>query len=82
MQEAYVVSGSLIDSRTISLDEPVPAASGKVRVIVELARSGRKMSHEEFVAWLRERHEARGAIPRTREQIDASLRAERESWDD
>ncbi len=37
MQEAYVVTGSLTDRRTITLDEPVPLAGGKVRVIVQAA---------------------------------------------
>jgi hypothetical protein len=82
MQQAYVVTGSLTDSRTVRLDEPIPASGCKVRVIVELADTARKMSNEEFLAWLRERQEARGHIPRTREEVDASLRAERDSWDD
>ena len=78
MQQACVVT----DSRTVRLDEPIPMASSRVRVIVEAARMVGEMSHEEFLAWLRERHEARGALPRTREEVDASLRAERETWDD
>ncbi len=82
MQEAYVVTGSLTDSRTITLDEPVPLAGGKVRVIVQAAGAPPKMSHDEFLTWLRGRHEACGALPRTREEVDASLRAERESWND
>jgi hypothetical protein len=82
MQQAFVVTGSLTDSRTVCLDEPIPLSGGKVRVIVEVAEMTRKMSHNEFLAWLRERHEARGHVPRTREEVDASLRAERESWDD
>jgi hypothetical protein len=82
MQQAYVVTGSLSDSRTVRLDEPIPVPSGKVRVIVEVAEIVPKMSHEEFLAWLRERQEARGHVPRTREEVDASLRADRDSWDD
>jgi hypothetical protein len=82
VQEVYVVTGSLTDSRTITLDEPVPLVGGKVRVIVQAAGAPQKLSHEELLTWLRCRHEARGALPRTREEVDASLRAERESWDD
>ena len=82
MQEAYVVTGSLTDSRTVRLDEPIPVSGGKVRVIVEVAETPRKMSHAEFLAWLQARQEARGRVPRTREDVDAALRAERESWDD
>jgi hypothetical protein len=82
MQPAYVVTGSLTDSRTVCLDEPIPVSAGKVRVIVEVAEPARKMTHDEFLAWLQERQEARGHVPPTREDVDASLRAERESWDD
>ncbi len=82
MQQAFVVTGSLSDSRTIRLDEPIPRSGGKVRVIVELAEAAAKISHDEFLAWLQKRHEARGHVPRTRDEVDASLRAERESWDE
>ncbi len=82
MQPAYVVTGSLTDSRTVRLDEPIPVSSGKVRVIVEMPEIARKMSHKEFLTWLQERQAERGHVPRTREEVDASLRAERESWDD
>ena len=82
MQRAYIVKGSLTDSRTVHLDEPVSIPAGKVRVIVEVAERARKMSHEEFLVWLQQRQDARGHVPRTREEVDADLRAERESWDD
>jgi hypothetical protein len=81
MQQAHVVTGSLTDSLTVRLDEPIPASGGKVRVIVEVTEVARKMSHEEFLAWLRERQEARGHVPRSRDEVDAALKAERESWD-
>jgi hypothetical protein len=82
MQRAYIVTGSLADSRTVHLDEPVSIPGGKVRVIVEVTESVRKLSHEEFLAWLQQRQDARGHVPRTREEVDAYLKAERESWDD
>jgi hypothetical protein len=82
MQQAYSVTGSLTDSRTIRLDESIPISSGKVRLIVEVADIARKMSHEEFLTWLQNRQEDRSHVPRTREEVDASLRTERESWDE
>lgn len=82
MQQAFVVTGSLKDSRTVCLDEPIPLSGGKVRVIVEVAGAAAKMSHDDFLTWLQKRHEARGHVPRTRDEVDASLRAERESWDE
>jgi hypothetical protein len=82
LQQAFLVSGSLTDSRTIRLDEPIPLSRGKVRVIVELADRAGKMSHEEFLTWLKDRQEARGHVPRNRDEVDAALRSERESWDE
>jgi hypothetical protein len=82
MPHAYRVTGSLTDSHTIHLDEPIPVSSGKVCVIVEVADPAGKLSHDEFLAWLQKRHEARGHVPRPREEVDAFLRTERESWDE
>ena len=82
MIRAYIITGSLTDSRTVHLDEPVSVPGGKVRVVVEVVETSRKMSHEEFLAWLQQRQDARGHVPRTWEEVDADLRAERESWDD
>lgn len=82
MQQAYIVTGSLTDPRTVHLDEPIPGPGGKVRVVVEIAQAARKMSHEEFLTWLQERQAARGHVPRTRDAVDAAWQAERESWDD
>jgi hypothetical protein len=81
MQQAHQVTGTLTDSRTIQLDEPIPVSTGKVRVIVEVAERAGKLSQEEFLTWLQKRHEARGQVPRSREELDAALRTERESWD-
>ena len=52
MQRAHIVTGSLTDSRTVHLDEPVSIPVGKVRVIVEVAEMARKLSYEECLAWL------------------------------
>lgn len=83
MQQAYVVTGSLADGRTVTLDEPLPVAAGKVRVVVEVLPGEAKprMRLEEFEKVLRERQAARGHVPRTKEEVDAYLKAERESWD-
>ena len=82
MRRAYIVTGSLTDSRTVHLDEPVPITGGKARVIVEVDEKPRRMSQEEFLAWLRQRQDARGHVPLTSEEVAAHLKAERESWDD
>jgi hypothetical protein len=82
MTNAYVVTGTLTDGKTVQLDEPLPVAAGKVRVTVEVVDPARpKQSLQEYLEELRQRQAARGHVPRSREEIDASLRAERESWD-
>lgn len=82
MQQAYVVTGSLTDARTVTLDEALPAEQGKVRVVLELLPvAPRPMDLIAFERMLRERQAARGHVPPTKEEIDAYLKAERESWD-
>jgi hypothetical protein len=82
MKQAYLAMGSLSDSRTIHLDEPIPVSAGKVRVTIEVTDVAPRMSHDEFLTWLQERQQARGHVPRTRDDVDSSVRKERESWDE
>jgi len=81
MSQAYQITGELTDSRHVTLDEPLPLAAGKVRVTVERLPSGPKPDLAVFERSLRERQQARGHVPPTKEEIDAYLKAERESWD-
>jgi hypothetical protein len=82
MTNAYIVTGTLTDAQTVRLDEPLPLPAGKVRVVVEAAAPAvPAQSLRDYLAELRNRQAARGHVPRTREEIDAELRAERESWD-
>jgi hypothetical protein len=77
----YEVTGELTDSRHVTLDEPIPLETGKVRVIVEEIPGEQKSDLAAFERALRERQQARGHVPRTKEEIDAYLSAERDSWD-
>lgn len=82
MAQTYVVTGTLTDGHTVRLDEALPAVEGKVRVTVEMIEARRpKQALNEYLADLRARHAARGHVPRSREDVDASVRAERENWD-
>jgi len=81
MTNAYVVTGTLTDAQTVRLDEPLPLPAGKVRVVIEAAPEAAKQPLQDYLAQLRQRQAARGHVPRSREEIDAQLRAERESWD-
>ena len=82
MQTAYAVTGTLEDGQTVRLDEPLPLAIGKVRLIVEAVEAKPAITGEAFETTLRERQRARGHQPRSKEEIDAHLRSERASWDD
>ncbi len=83
MTNAYIVTGTLTDATTVQLDEPLPVASCKVRVIVESTPAARpKQSWQEYFADLRARQKARGHVPRLAEEIEAQIREERESWGD
>lgn len=82
METAYIVTGTLTDDHTVTLDESLPMAQGKVRLSVEPLAASPKRSHDEVIAEIRERQRARGHQPRTREEIDDDIQAERDSWND
>jgi hypothetical protein len=82
MSEAYTGVGTLSDEKTVVLDQPIQLPPGRVRVIVE-----RLTEDEPQQNWLDKLYAIRRALresgyrPRTREEIDAQIRDERESWD-
>ncbi len=81
MLEHYTVTGALSNERTIILDQPLPLPAGNVRVtVVILAET---QAQAPFLVKLEAIHQtlrASGYSPRTREQVDAQIQAERESW--
>ena len=82
METAYIVTGTLTDDHTVTLDESLPLAQGKVRLSVEPLGASPKRPHDEAIAEIWARQKARGHQPRTREEIDAYIQAERDSWND
>jgi hypothetical protein len=80
MSQIYEVTGELTDSRHVTLDQPVALPPGKVRVIVEQVQSA-KPDLAGFEQTLRQRQAARGHVPPTKEEVDAYLKAERDSSD-
>lgn len=82
MQKSYVVTGTLTDNRTVALDEALPLTTTKVRVVVEPVPAQRQRPFAEVIAEIRTSQAARGYQPPTAEEVDAYIRAERESWDD
>jgi len=81
MSQAYQVTGELTDSRHVTLDESIPLPAGKVRVVVEELASAAKPDLVAVEELLRARQAARGHVPRSKDEIDGDLNAERASWD-
>ncbi len=82
METAYIVTGTLTDEHTVTLDEALPIAKGKVRLAAESLAPAPTRPHDEVIAEIWARQKARGHQPRTREEIDAYIQAERDSWND
>jgi hypothetical protein len=82
MQNAYIVTGSVMDERSLKLDEPLPVKAGKVRITVEILPGEPKETLSEFLERIHQAQRERGYVPPTREEVDAYLNAERDSWDD
>jgi hypothetical protein len=76
------VTGTLTDAYTLTLDEAIPLMSQKVRVVVEPLVATSPRPYREVIAAIRARQQARAHQPPTREEVDAAVRAERESWED
>jgi hypothetical protein len=80
MHSAYIVTGTLTDAQTVTLDEALPLTPTKVRLVVEPLSPVSTCQYREVIANIRERQRARGHQPPTREEVDAYLQAERDSW--
>ncbi len=81
MRKVYIVTGTLTDVHTVTLDEALPMKSAKVRLVVELLDAEPKIPYQEVIAEIRERQQIRGYQPATREAVDTYLQAERDSWE-
>lgn len=82
MSDQYIITGALVDKQTVKLDQPVPWPTSRVRVTVELLAP--TQAHQTFLselAIIRQNLRASGYRSRTKEEIDAQLQAERESWE-
>jgi hypothetical protein len=80
MHNAYIVTGTLTNERTVTLDEALPLTPTKVRLVVEPLGAVSHHSYQEVMAAIRERQAARGHQPPTTEEVDTYLQAERDSW--
>ena len=80
MTNAYVVTGTLTDGKTVQLDEALPVTTGRVRVMVEpVVEAGENLSA--FLHRIWEGQRQRGHVPPTREEVEARIREVRD-WGD
>ena len=88
MTNAYVLTGTLVDGRTVTLDEPLPVVAGRVRLTVEVADlqaaktypSGADFSEKMEAIWEEQRR--RGHVPPTPDEVRKWVQSERDSWGD
>ena len=81
MHKVYIVTGTLTDVQTVTLDEALPLKPVKVRLVVEPLDGEAQQPYQEVIAEIRQRQQARDYQPATREEVDAYLQAERDSWE-
>lgn len=85
MGKMEFVTGTLINDRTVSLDEPLrlKVTATKVRVAIEpLSSAYRQPYRPEVIRKIHAAQSARGYRPPSREEVDVGLKSERESWGD
>lgn len=81
MADSYTTTATLSNKKTLVLDEPVPMAGGRVRVTIEqLPETQSGVNLLERLSAIHRALQASGYRPHTREEIDAQIRAERDSW--
>lgn len=80
LNHIYVITGTVIDSRTVRLDDSIPLQNARVRVSVEPLSAPKPRFYLESIVAIRQRQEARGYRAPTPDQVDAYLQAERSSW--
>jgi hypothetical protein len=83
MSDFVTIGGTLTDERTVRLDSPVAGPRGRVRLQLErINLPTNRPTLREFLEELRKRQSAQGHVPRSAEEIRASIQDDRDKWDD
>ncbi|MEW6127071.1 MAG: hypothetical protein AB1757_08530 [Acidobacteriota bacterium] len=77
MQEALLIKGRLTSPTTVELEEPVLETTNDVEVVLRLVRKSRICHNQPVFEFLQQLPEGK----RTKEEIDAQIREERDAWD-
>jgi hypothetical protein len=83
MINSYTTTATLSNKKTLILDEPIPLTSGRVRVTVE--QLPEVLSGTAFLVKLcaiHQRLRESGYRNRSKEELDAQIKAERDSWEE
>ena len=73
MRDKYVVTGILTSEKTVTLDNPIPLESQKVRLIVEPLANETQHSYREVLARIRDRQRERGHHPPIKQASKKSM---------
>ena len=71
MNPKHVVTGTMTDTRTITLDAAVPINGVRVRVTVEEMTTAPRPTMQEAVAEIRRRQKERGFVPMNTAEVEA-----------
>jgi hypothetical protein len=83
MAKPEIVTGTLIDDRTVALDRPLKLRSMKVTSAIEpLDEKLRRAYCPEVIAQIHAAQAARGHRPPSRDDVDRRVQSERENWGD
>jgi hypothetical protein len=83
MGKPEIVTGTLVDDRTVALDKPVLLRPMKVRVAIEpLEEKHRRLYCPEVISNIYAAQAIRGHRPPSREEVDRRIQSERDSWGD
>jgi hypothetical protein len=83
MGKPEIVTGTLINDRTVTLDKPLNLRPMKVSIAIEpLGEKYRRPYRPEVISQIHAAQAARGYLSPSREQVDRRILSERESWGD
>jgi hypothetical protein len=83
MGKIEIVTGTLVDDHTVTLDKPLSLRPMKVRVAIEpLDERHCLLYRPEVISKIHAAQAARGFRPPSREEVDRRIQSERNSWGD
>ncbi|MCB1191536.1 MAG: hypothetical protein H7A23_05515 [Leptospiraceae bacterium] len=75
-----IITGQLLDQKTIILDAPVNIKNQKIRITIEPIID-KKKNRNEVLDLIRKRQKERNYISRSKEEVDKSITLEKDSWE-